>query len=139
MTVLPLGLQLTWDGAAGRSPGLLDRHGGDPVGVGDGADGAAPGDPVQDAGLANFLLIHEYALLSEKNQILFHVDKIDFKQMEKDTYQVCSKKHIVILLKHSLHIVLITYPVLLTVEHCEHSLPIANNKNSNVDKTTNAD
>ena len=74
----------------------------------------------------------------KKNQILFHIDKIDFKQMEKDTYQVCSKKHIVILLKHSLHIVLITYPVLLTVEHCEHSLPIANNKNSNVDKTTNA-
>ena len=66
MTVLPSGLQLTWNGATGRSPGLPDRHGGDPAGVGDGADGAAPGDPVQDAGLANFLLIHEYALLLEK-------------------------------------------------------------------------
>ena len=66
MTVLPSWLQLRWDGAAGRSPGLLDRHGGDPAGVGDGTDGAAPGDAVQDAGLANFLLIHEYALLLGK-------------------------------------------------------------------------
>ena len=63
MTVLSSGLQLMWDGVAGRSSGLPDRHGGDPAGVG---DGAAPGDPVQDAGLANFLLIHEYALLLGK-------------------------------------------------------------------------
>jgi len=63
------------------SPSLPDRHGGDPAGVG---DGAAPGDPVQDAGLANFLLIHEYALLLEK-RIKF------FSTLTKSTFEVpCS-------------------------------------------------
>jgi len=75
VTVLPSGLQLTWNGATGRSPGLPDRHGGDPAGVGDGADGAAPGDLVQDAGGANFLLIHEYALLSEKIKLFATLTK----------------------------------------------------------------
>ena len=84
MTVLPSGLQLTWNGATGRSPGLPDRHGGDPAGVGDGADGAAPGDLVQDTGGANFLLIHEYALLLEK-RIKF------FSTLTKSTFEVpCS-------------------------------------------------
>ena len=83
MTVLPLGLQLTWDGAAGRSPGLLDRHGGDPVGVGDGVDGAAPKDPVQDAGLADFLLIHEYALLSKKIKLFSMLTKLISNKWKK--------------------------------------------------------